>query len=1247
MSAPDHQQSVEQQRSLVSALGATLSAQSAGTSRQYSLLVAQLRFGADATLLRLLTALARCVSVLGATTAVFEELLVVALDLRFRPVTAADVSRFAEAQGAIARAATGADGGGAGGKPAAMCTLATAEAHAAFCVALVAANPLLLARVVRALARSLNAAAEESEAYAPHAAAAAAPEIARTLARFFRTVYASIAEILTIVPTAAPTVAALLLEVAPHARHSVAAHVAFARHALALASRVPALRDRMVASLVERVVELDVSVPLELLPDEDADIASGSAQQPLSPAAAAAAESIEKVDALLRLLFRWVHAQMCGCGLHARVRAALAATTESALKHSMTRTQRPSEADSEDSSRSRRASRSEADAGDGDDATTDASDVESVGEESMPPAALALRIAASGAMGNIGGVPIWPDAILDSVAPDDCERLRELTAPSGGAPPASSSAQSGIALDVLAPTTVSSALSAHGERVFALVLGSWERSVLSAHRTKFAQFFLFYAVSLAPAAVDRFVGRLISHLRNSARPLRTRLAAAGYLGSFLARSAVVDDTTLRSALWYCLEWAHGFLDLHAAHAAHTLRVTRLRGTAAVRALATACGSSADSKDFNWLDDSAQRGTTSSFCSSVDGDDSRADGVAAQPPPIPLHLLVLDSSLPEPPSADLFSAIMQAAFYVICFRGADFRARVGGVESLRSLAWGRLCSSRVFDPLARAPPAVAREFLRVAHTLRLVRSADLAVSSAYASLTGSDELAGDAPATTPCAPPAAASEPALAADDVHGSTLSPASVLPEHADSSGVQAVAVYENFFPFDPLLLRASASVTKNIYRTWTESALHSSALTPGEALFETTDGYDTGATGAGAPPQLRGGVLRPTSGGVGGGGDDDEEDEEEADDDDDNDDDDDDSNDDGSSTTYEEGEGDDDDDLETGGVAETRVGGLTLAPVVAGREVPFARVDEGDEGDSFDERLLSRMRWGMPLENAGASHHALAPNLAAMVDDAKDTEDLLAGLDFDIARSVGASTASGGTSTSVSREAPAPPPRRRGSSATGASSSAVSAPISGSPALRAARNFIVVGFPGDLGPSAPFAGLSAPALLASLEAPAFASPTSRALRSKLRGISVDETAFYTSHAEGARGAARHLSDVGGASHDGDGADSDASAFADGGRDADGVDEADNREGAGRGVKRRRVTSSSLRSALSVSVPDAGRASATAEADAAADGAAKDVAPKRKKRRAAAPDEAPPWDVFQAMMGKAADSLPLTKTEH
>lgn len=250
----------------------------------------------------------------------------------------------------------------------------------------------------------------------------------------------------------------------------------------------------------------------------------------------------------------------------------------------------------------------------------------------------------------------------------------------------------------------------------------------------------------------------------------------------------------------------------------------------------------------------------------------------------------------------------------------------------------------------------------------------------------------------------------------------------------------------------------------------------------------------------------------------------------------------------------------------------------------------------------------------------------------------------------------------------------------------------LSSSPQLRPTRGVVVVGFPGASGP-APLAALA-------LGAPnAFSSPTTSRLRSKLRGISVDESAYYASLGGGSAGVAGDGAEEAAAAVMG-AASSDAAAapaspgFVAASAAADQVplmsivsedgSSAAAASSVASGLKRRRATSVSFTASLSrpgsalsggagdaprsivviglqsvkrgLALPDELRVAAEA-ATALPAAAAVEAAvpqPQRKKVRksdasssaaavnAAAPPQlegvAPPWEVFKDLMGQAAD---------
>ena len=91
-------------------------------------------------------------------------------------------------------------------------------------------------------------------------------------------------------------------------------------------------------------------------------------------------------------------------------------------------------------------------------------------------------------------------------------------------------------------------------------LQAFERFVLHAHRSKFAQFVIFYLARHAPELCCRsLLESLMMHVNNTMVPSLTRSAAAAYIGSFLARAAYVPQGLvvegIKGLLDWCLQYA--------------------------------------------------------------------------------------------------------------------------------------------------------------------------------------------------------------------------------------------------------------------------------------------------------------------------------------------------------------------------------------------------------------------------------------------------------------------------------------------------------------------------------------------------------------------------------------------------------------------------------------------------------------------------------------------------------------------
>jgi len=272
--------------------------------------------------------------------------------------------------------------------------------------------------------------------------------------------------LLLLVPTGLPALFEALKAAFPHRRQGVGMHRAYTRRLLRLAQALPALEDRLLSIVVDRMVEIDVEISIHDV-DEDQnrehDAAVAVSQEHSGPAESQVhIETLaDKLDVMIELVFQYLD-EKCS-----------------------------------------------ADAG----------------------------------LAGVGcAEPVHP--LSPSAVPSENESSSSASSKNQEAP-----ARSGNDL-----------VSRRRQHALGLMLAIFERSVLPTYKSRFTQFVVFYLCRLSSAFADTFTGRLINNLRNRSLPLVLRVACASYVSSFLSRARFVDDTTVRSALFYLAEYAHRYLD---------------------------------------------------------------------------------------------------------------------------------------------------------------------------------------------------------------------------------------------------------------------------------------------------------------------------------------------------------------------------------------------------------------------------------------------------------------------------------------------------------------------------------------------------------------------------------------------------------------------------------------------------------------------------------------------------------------
>uniref|UniRef100_A0A3P8PJK0 RRN3 homolog, RNA polymerase I transcription factor n=1 Tax=Astatotilapia calliptera TaxID=8154 RepID=A0A3P8PJK0_ASTCA len=102
----------------------------------------------------------------------------------------------------------------------------------------------------------------------------------------------------------------------------------------------------------------------------------------------------------------------------------------------------------------------------------------------------------------------------------------------------------------------------HAERTKELyrdLLTVFDKLILPTHASCHVQYTLFYLCSFKPALAEAFLDHLWKILQNPSLPAVLRQAAAGYLGSFLARAKFIPLSTVRACLDLLSSWIHQYI----------------------------------------------------------------------------------------------------------------------------------------------------------------------------------------------------------------------------------------------------------------------------------------------------------------------------------------------------------------------------------------------------------------------------------------------------------------------------------------------------------------------------------------------------------------------------------------------------------------------------------------------------------------------------------------------------------------
>ncbi|KAJ1894608.1 DNA independent RNA polymerase I transcription factor, partial [Coemansia sp. IMI 209127] len=213
-------------------------------------------------------------------------------------------------------------------------------------------------------------------------------------------------------------------------------------------------------------------------------------------------------------------------------------------------------------------------------------------------------------------------------------------------------------------------------QLFLTFLDLFNAIVLPTFKSRYTQFLLFFLCSRDPQYADVFLGTMMGNVGDPLRTLSqenvssvTKVAAASYLGSFVARAKFLTTKIVRSVVGVLVQWANAYLD--------------------------------------WQEQMA-RDTASGQKQNVRPLYSQVLGGASAP-----------AQFTDFERHAVFYAVTQAILYMFCFRWRDLAEASGGgplVESeLDNLHWchevegmQRIVFSKL-NPLRACAPTVAQQF----------------------------------------------------------------------------------------------------------------------------------------------------------------------------------------------------------------------------------------------------------------------------------------------------------------------------------------------------------------------------------------------------------------------------------------------------------------------------------------------------------------------------------------------------------
>ncbi|XP_077390140.1 RNA polymerase I-specific transcription initiation factor RRN3 isoform X2 [Festucalex cinctus] len=120
----------------------------------------------------------------------------------------------------------------------------------------------------------------------------------------------------------------------------------------------------------------------------------------------------------------------------------------------------------------------------------------------------------------------------------------------------------------------------HTDRTKALykdLLDVFDKLILPTHASCHTQYMLFYLCSFRLALAEAFLEHLWKILQNPSQPAVLRQAAAGYMGSFLARAKFIPVLTVRACVDMLISWIQRYIDSQDSKSRQACCDVRLHG----------------------------------------------------------------------------------------------------------------------------------------------------------------------------------------------------------------------------------------------------------------------------------------------------------------------------------------------------------------------------------------------------------------------------------------------------------------------------------------------------------------------------------------------------------------------------------------------------------------------------------------------------------------------------------------------